>query len=248
MFTLLSFIFLGFIVALVVGLIRPFRYWPMSKTKPTRKRLGLTFGGFILICFILLGILSPHTKVADITIAVSPTPMPTKIAVAVAKPTDSPKKIIPTLIPTAKPISKPMPTSAPKPTQTPEQILQGVLDKYGKNNNDVLQQENGQWYLVKFTDATDDAQHAKAMSRNFIFDVYATKLPVRDVTINVGSFSDKNNFQESLCSNLANQQPQSTWTQDTQNDPFGENWYSFLSKHANTDPTDDCQTGAVNNI
>lgn len=247
MFTALSIVFLGLIVALIIGLIRPFRYLPTSKTKPTRKTLGMTFGGLILVCFILLGITAPTTKVANTSMQVSPTPVPTKVVELIVTPTSIPKKVLPTLSPTQTPktIVKAIP---PKPTKTPEQILQGVLDKYGKNDNDVLQQQSGRWYLVKFTDPTNDVEHAKAISRNFIFDTFATKLPIREVVINVGSFSDRNNFQEALCSDVANKQPQSTWTQNKDNDPFGDQWYTFITNNANGNAGDDCYTGVVNNI
>lgn len=248
MFMALSILFLGLIVALIIGLIRPFRFWPMSKTKPTRKTLGMTFGGLLLVCFILMGITAPTTKVADTSMhtSLTPTPIPTKIVALTSSPTSTPKKIVPTSTPTPTP--KPVVKTPPTQLKTPEQILQGVLDKYGKNDNDVLQQQSGQWYLVKFVDPTDSQQRAKSLSRNFIFDTFATKLPIREVVINVGSFSDRNNFQEALCGDVANKQPQSTWTQNRDNDPFGEQWYTFLTNNANGNAGDDCYTGVVNNI
>src|SRR5947209_6423047 len=109
MFTTLLFIFLGLIVALIVGLIRPFRYLPMSKTEPTRKLLGMTFGGLLLVCFILMGITASTTKAVDTSIKASVTQIPTMVT---AIPTNTPKKAIPTL--TSKPLIKATTTITPQ--------------------------------------------------------------------------------------------------------------------------------------
>lgn len=249
MFTFLLSIFLTFVVALIVALILPFRYWPKRKSMPIRKGLGLTLGGLMVVCFILLVIAVPTTKITDQSVEISPT----KVVVSTNLPINAPTKAITSPVPTKNPLtihSQLTPTNAQKSGKTQEQILQGVLDKYGKNDNDALLQQNGQWYLVKFFNPNGDTslQRATALSRNFIFDTYATKLPIREVTFNFGYFPDSKTFQAFLCSDIANQQPQSIWTENNNADPFGDNFYKFLNDNARGNPGDDCSTGAINNL
>lgn len=74
----LVFLFLGLIVALIVGLIKPFRFYPGQPT-PSRKKLGLVFGTLIILSFIGIGVTSPspRTKVEGDSIAKStPTQTP----------------------------------------------------------------------------------------------------------------------------------------------------------------------------
>jgi hypothetical protein len=74
MLTLLSLAFLGLLIALVIGLIRPFKYWPGMKTRPSRKKLGLIFGIAAFICFILIETVAPPTKTNDERIVATSSP------------------------------------------------------------------------------------------------------------------------------------------------------------------------------
>lgn len=131
MMTVFSFLFLISLIILIVGLIKPSFFWRNEddKQKITRKTLGLTFGFFALLFFILIGIMAKpvdKTKVKSEKVQISKTPKPS--------PTEKPKATPTTSSPTK--INSPTPTSKIK-SNSDEILVTKVVD------GDTIQIEGG---------------------------------------------------------------------------------------------------------
>ncbi len=171
---------------------------------------------------------SENTKptVAAVTNTSAPTNTPTpKTASAPAKAhTSTPK---PTTIPTKAPEKK-----AELAKQAPEQILEDICKKYGGANNCYYEKDAvGSWSITQLIQPEEDFMlftTAKQISRDYIFAVYASKLPIIHTSITVNS--NGKYYRAGLGADVADTQPDSTWTSK---DVGPTIFYDFLKSSTN---------------
>lgn len=122
---------------------------------------------------------------------------------------------------------------ADKP-KTPEETLEAICQKYGGTDNCVYTKDaSGKWAIAQIMQYESDAfmfTGAKQNSRDFIFAVYATKLPISHVAISNNYYAGGKYYRAGLGANVASTQPDSTWS----NKSVGPSiFYDFLEGHTN---------------
>lgn len=140
--------------------------------------------------------------------------------------------------PTNTPEPTKTPTNTPKP-QNPDEKLESICNKYGGLDNCIVTKENnGKWSVVQIMQYESDFMMfslAKQNSRDFIFAIYATKLPISHVAISNNYYAGKKYYRAGLGADVASTQPDTTWT----NNEVGPTiFYDFLKSHTNGESGD----------
>lgn len=151
----------------------------------------------------------------------------------------------PTTVASAK---TPTPTKASEKKaeakKTPEQTFESICNKYGGTNNcSYYKDEVGAWSVTQLIQAKEDFMlfsTSKQISRDFIFAVYATKLPMAHASITItmpGKY-----YRAGLGADMADTQPDSTWTS---NDVGPSIFYDFLKASTNGSAGDELNSTYV---
>jgi hypothetical protein len=164
-------------------------------------------------------------KQETVTISIT-TVQPTTVT-----PTSTPKPIVQsTKVPTKTPTKKPEKKVEAK--KTPEATFESICNKYGGTNNcSYYKDEAGAWSVTQLIQAKEDFMlfsTSKQISRDFIFAVYATKLPMAHASITItmqGKY-----YRAGLGADMADTQSDSTWTS---NDVGPTIFYDFLKSATN---------------
>ena len=221
-------LFLASIGALIWGLVKPFKLF--SANKLSRRKTAAIFGSIIVLSLVLIGLTAPEPKIKSDTkpqVTQSPTmPTSTPIPTAIPQPTSKPAVKL-----TAKPTAKPQ----AKVTKSPKQVLEDICKKHQAEDNCIVTQENGKWEVGTILETDTEFMLfdvAKKIARDFIFEVYATKLPIGHAAISINNYQTRKYYRAGLGDDVASKEPQSTWTS---NDVGPTIFYDFLK--ANTTGT-----------
>ncbi|OGK41511.1 hypothetical protein A2954_00725 [Candidatus Roizmanbacteria bacterium RIFCSPLOWO2_01_FULL_37_12] len=139
---------------------------------------------------------------------------------------------------TNTPTPSKIPEKKTKAKPKPEQIFEGICQKYGGSNNcSYFEDEIGNWSVTQLIQPKEDFMlfsTSKQLSRDFIFAVYATKLPISHASITI-SMSGKY-YRAGLGADVADTQPDTTWT----NKDVGPSiFHDFLKEKTNGSAGDD---------
>lgn len=234
-------------VILLLGLLFPvglFYMWKDTNWKPKMKWSITAIFIFFIFSFNILANLKADRVSSQRQAITIPTPKPTAVPTAASTltvtPTPSPS---PTPTPNPTPIEQlktqiqtPQPslTSTSKPQEkNPEQILTEIVKKYKANDNDLVMEESGEWYIVKQAVLDGDFGMftlSKQFTRDLIFELYATKLPIRSVAVSIQNNSSSKYYRVKLSKDMADTQSPDTWTDKNVGPSI---FYDFLKQATN---------------
>lgn len=124
--------------------------------------------------------------------------------------------------------------AAEMPTpKAPEEVLNGICAKYKTNGNCLVSEESGGWYVSYLVETKSDTlmfSSSKQLARDFIFEVYATNLPIKHVGIAIMNYPTGKHYRAGLGKDVASTQPGTTWTDKNIGPTI---FYDFLKQHAN---------------
>lgn len=150
------------------------------------------------------------------------TPKPKEKSSVASTATPIPTNVAPTKVPEKKKEVK----------QTPEQTFESICKKYGGTDNCIYDKDaSGAWSVTQLIQAKEEFMlfsTSKQISRDFIFAVYATKLPIAHASITItmpGKY-----YRAGLGADMADTQSDSTWTS---NDVGPSIFYDFLKSATN---------------
>ena len=137
-----------------------------------------------------------------------------------------------TIASTKNPTLTKAPEKKAEAKKTPEDTFESICNKYGGTNNcSYYKDEVGAWSVTQLIQAKEDFMlfsTSKQISRDFIFAVYATKLPMAHASITI-TMSGKY-YRAGLGADIADTQPDSTWTSK---DVGPTIFYDFLKSQTN---------------
>jgi len=144
-------------------------------------------------------------------------------------------------------------TKAPEKPKTPEEQLKAIAKEIVGDDKAEVHQVKGRWVVFASRMDMDFAEPfafdgAKQINHDFMFKVYATKLPIQSVEIVMKSPSNGKYFNAALGNSVAAQNPASTWTDDSVGPTI---FYNFLVQNTNSSEstdTDDAGTFVDTNM
>ena len=132
-------------------------------------------------------------------------------------------------------------TKVPAKPKTPEEQLKEIAKAEVGDDQAEVHQVNGRWVVFASKMDMDFSEPlaffgAKQITRDFMFKVYATKLPIQSVEIVLHSPADGEYFDAALGESVASQNPPSTWTDDNIGPTV---FFNFLQQNANSSESTD---------
>jgi len=132
-------------------------------------------------------------------------------------------------------------TKAPKKPKTPEEQLKAIAKQEVGDDKADVHQVNGRWVVFASKMDMDFSEPlaffgAKQITRDFMFKVYGTKLPIQSVEIVLHSPVDGKYFDAAMGYDVAALNSPDTWT----NDAIGPTiFYNFLVQNTNSSESTD---------
>lgn len=132
-------------------------------------------------------------------------------------------------------------TETPEKPKTSEEQLKAIAKETVGDDKADVHQVNGRWVVFASKMDMDFSEPlaffgAKQITRDFMFKVYATKLPIQSVEIVLHSPADGKYFDAALGHDVAELNSSDTWT----NDEIGPSiFYNFLVQHTNSSESTD---------
>lgn len=133
-----------------------------------------------------------------------------------------------------------VPTKIPT-LKTPEERLKKIAKDTVGDDQAEARQVNGKWVVFASRMDMDFAEPlafygAKQMTQDYMFAVYATKLPIQSAEIVMKSPSNGKYFNAALGNSVASQNPASTWTDNSMGPT---NFYNYLKQNTNSSEAND---------
>jgi hypothetical protein len=209
--TLFVLLFLGSLTFLALGLISPRLLARVIQKKLSRKQIGVIFGVATILSMFFVGYFAPAAKdgikEGQKAAVVSPK-LQSKVDSAVALP-------------------------APKQNKSPREVLLGISKQQLPKSEPVFMEEDGGWSIAVINERDTDFMMfsgAKQVARDYIFAMYASKLPIRHVAISSNYYAGAKYYRAALGSDVAKTQSDSTWVGNSVGPTI---FYDFLKSHTN---------------